>query len=444
MTEALNSVQTATNRQRRIILKYPSSALTAPTSTTGQTTSGPTHTHWWGVAALFMAGLVASMHFAKLAPIMSDVAQALGLSLVQSAWAVSSLGVVGVVFAIAAGAIIAAWGLRRSLLAALFGGALLAALVAVVPQAGVFLSLRVLEGFSHLVIVVAAPALMARQATERDRPLAMALWGCFFGLGFAITSALAPPVVAAWGWRGLLSGHALLMALVGVLVWHALRAQPDAATHQRPTRPNWRSLGYSHIHTYRSGTPLLLALCFCAYAALFLAMLTFLGRFWVEALGASSAHASQFMALLALVTLAFTLLAGWLVRWGMQLRSGLVSAFVLVGLSTLGLWVAQPGLLASQVLAVALMAGFGLIPGFVFANIPRVAPTPERATLAYGAIAQFGNVGTFSGTPLVAWSYEHMGWSGAAAYVCAVAVVGVVLALVLHARLKASMDASRY
>jgi predicted MFS family arabinose efflux permease len=381
-----------------------------------------------------MAGLVAAMHFAKLAPIMDAVAQDLGLNLVQSAWAVSSLGLVGVLFAIAAGAVIAALGLRRSLLAALGGGALLAALVAVVPQAGLFLSLRVLEGFSHLVIVVAAPALMARQATEHDRPLAMALWGCFFGLGFAITSALAPPVLSVWGWRGLLWGHALLMALVGALVWHALRAQADGATS---AWPSLRHVLQSHIDTYRSGAPLLLALCFCAYAALFLAMLTFLGRFWVQVLGASSAWAGQFMALLALVTLAFTLLAGWLVRWGVALRSGLVCAFALVGLCTLGLLVAQPGQAPSQALAVLIMAGFGLIPGFVFANIPRVAPNAERAALAYGAIAQFGNVGTFSGTPLFAWGYEHMGWGGGALYVCWVAAAGVLLALVLHARLRA-------
>jgi predicted MFS family arabinose efflux permease len=381
---------------------------------------------------LFMAGLVASMHFAKLAPIMDAVAQALGLSLVQSAWAVSSLGVVGVLFAIAVGAVIAVLGLRRSLLTALFGGALLAALVAVVPQAALFLSLRVLEGFSHLVIVVAAPALMARQANAHDRPLAMALWGCFFGFGFAITSAVAPPVVAVWGWRGVLGGHAMLMALVGALVWHALRAQPDG---QRSAWPTLGHLLQSHINTYRSGAPLLLALCFGAYGALFLAMLTFLGRFWTQVLGYSSAQAGQFNALLALVTLAFTMLGGYLVRWGVALRTGLVAAFVLVGLCTLGLLVAKPGPLLSNALALLMMAGFGLIPGFVFANVARVAPTPERAALAYGAIAQFGNVGTFSGTPLFAWAYEQASWLGGAAYVCAVAFAGVLLAMLLHARL---------
>ncbi len=392
-----------------------------------------------------MAGIVASMHFAKAAPIMDAVGHDLGLGLLQSAWAVSVLGLVGVVFAIAAGAVVAAIGLQRGLAIGLFGGALLAGLVSLAPHGALFLVGRFFEGFSHLLIVICAPALMAAQANARDRPLAMALWGCFFGVGFAITSAVAPHVLPLLGWRGFLAAHAALMLLVGVLVWQALRAQEPGThtstnTRARSTNNPWPTLRQvlaTHGAVYTSGAPLLLALCFCAYAALFLAVLTFLGRYLPQVHGFSSAASGQWVALLSIVTLGFTLLAGVLVRAGVRLRTGLGAAFAGIGVAALLVFGMQLATAPTLALLVLMMAGFGLVPGFVFANVPRVAPAPERAALAYGAIAQFGNVGTFAGTPAFASAYTVAGWRGGAAYVCVVAVLGLLLTLALHRQLGA-------
>jgi predicted MFS family arabinose efflux permease len=383
-------------------------------------------TDWFAVLVLFGAGLVASMHFAKLAPVMDAVRADLALSLPIGGFAVSVVGVVGILFAIAAGALAGSIGLARSLSAALFGGAVVALAGAAAPEMTSFLLSRVAEGFSHLMIVVAAPALMSAHAAPRDRPMVLSLWGCFFGLGYAITSAAAPAIVAAGGWRALLAAHAVALAAVGILVAVALRR--SGHRDQRGPAPRAARLVEAHARLFRSGAPLRLALAFGSYTLLFLAILTFLPRFLRETFGWSEAAAGSYMALASLGSLVFTLLAGYLSRLGVTLFAGMAGAFALVAATSALIFLASPPAIVAALAGLAMMAGFGALPGFVFANVPRIAPDTGSATLAYGAIALFGNVGTFSGTPLFAIAYEALGWPGGAAFVCLVAAAGISLA----------------
>ena len=391
-------------------------------------------TDWFTVFALFIAGLAAAMQFAKLSPVMGAVANEFSLGLVTAGLTVSMIGIVGVIFAISAGALVAAIGLKRGLLIGLFGGAVIAAAGSFAPDGNAFLVSRFLEGFSHLLIVVCAPALMSAHASERDQPMVLALWGCFFGVGFAITSAMAPGIVGAAGWRALMQSHAALLGCTGVLAAVALARSGHQDT--RKALPNFAGLINTHVAVYRSGAPLLLALCFCAYACLFLAVLTFLGQFLMDAQQWSLARTGNFLAGASFVTLVFTLFAGWLVRRGVTAFAGLTAAFVTIACSALGVFALQLNGAWLVACMVSLMAGFGLIPGFIFANVPTVAPTPARAALAYGAIAQFGNVGSFAGTPVFAAAYQGMGWPGGAVFVVSAAVVGLGLALLLRSSLK--------
>ena len=388
-------------------------------------------TNWFAILALFAAGIVAAMHFAKVSPVMDALGQDLQLSLVASGFAVSLLGIVGVGFAITIGTIVNAVGLQRGLLWALFGGALIAALGSFAPNGPLFLLSRFAEGFSHLLIVVCAPALMAAHASASDRPLALALWGCFFGLGFAITSAAAPFIVPAVGWRGLLLVHAAALLLIGAIVQMALQ---NVGYHENPSHfPSLKTIANAHVAVFRSGAPVLLALTFCAYTILFLATLTFLKSFLMTRLAFSEAEAGSTLSLMALVSLAFTLSSGFLVRAGLRLFHGLAVSFAGLGLAAFGLFILQPGTIASLLLLIVMMACFGLLPGLVFSNVPAVAPTPQRATLTFGAIALFGNVGTFLGTPLFAAAFDWAGWSGGAAFIITMAFAGVALAALLQA-----------
>ena len=107
---------------------------------------------------------------------------------------VSLVGFVGILFGVAAGLLVARIRYRRALSAALWMGAAVSAVQALLPALPWMLAVRVLEGVSHLAIVVAAPTLIAQLCAPKDRGLALTLWGTFFGVAFAIL---------AWGGRPL-------------------------------------------------------------------------------------------------------------------------------------------------------------------------------------------------------------------------------------------------
>jgi predicted MFS family arabinose efflux permease len=406
-----------------------------PCKTVTPTTENREKTDWLAIAVLFLAGLAAAMHFAKVAPIMGQVGSDLGLTLVAAGFAVSLLGIVGVVFATAMGALVAAIGLGRGILIALFGGALVAAAGSIAPNSSFFLASRFLEGFSHLLIVVCAPALMAMHAAPRDRPVVLSLWGCFFGVGFAATSAAAPLIVTWGGWRGLMQTHALLLVLIGLTLRWALKRSGHADA--RGPRPTFADLIAAHADVYRSGPPLLLALTFCCYTVLFLAALTFLGRYLTDVLGWTAAAAGSGMAVASLISMVFTLLAGFLIRFGLPVFLGFAGAFLSLAVSAAILFTFSPVESVAVFLILVMMAAFGLLPGFTFASVPAIAPTPALAALTYGAIAQFGNVGTFVGTPIFAALYGRMGWTGGALFCFTVCLAGIACAALLRTAMKA-------
>lgn len=396
-------------------------------------------TDWFAVAVLFFGGLVSAMQFAKVSPVMGDIAAEFGFGPVAAGFAVSILGLVGLTFAISAGALVSAAGLKRGLIGALFSGALLAALGALAPSGPLFLAARLGEGFSHLVIVVCSPALMALHARSADRPVVLSIWGCFFGVGFGITSSAAPFIVGAGGWRALLMTHAALMALAAMLAIVALRRSGHADT-RAPLR-GFSTFIAAHRDVYTSGAPILLAITFCAYTIQFLAVLTFLVPYLTGLRGWSEADAGGFIGAVTTVNLAATLAAGLLVRWGVTPRAGLAFSFGLAVLAALVLFIVQPGDAAAVACIIALMAAYGLMPGFVFAHVPHVAPTMALAALTYGAIAQFGNLGTFAGTPLFAMLHAGFGWMGGFSFVAATCAAGLISTLLLTRALPAGARA---
>ena len=83
----------------------------------------------------------------------------------------------------------------------------------------------------------------------------------------------------------------MVLALIGLALRMALKRSGHA--DERRPRPTLASLISAHGDVYRSGPPLLLALTFCCYTVLFLAALTFLGRYLTDALGWSAAAAAS-------------------------------------------------------------------------------------------------------------------------------------------------------
>ncbi|HRK42865.1 MAG TPA: MFS transporter, partial [Gemmobacter sp.] len=227
----------------------------------------------WLVLALWGAGLGAAAQFGKISIIFDQagaiypLAGPLALGLF-----VSIVGFPGLIFGTTAGLMVRGLGWRRVLVAALSLGAGLSAVQALFPPMPVMLALRVLEGFSHLAVVVAAPVLIAQVAPVARQGLAMTLWSTFFAVTYTALALLAPPLVGMAGPGALLLAHAGWMAGFALILARLL--PPDAPA--RLPRLSLPALARDHGAIYASPRIAAPAMGFVCYTITYVALLTLL------------------------------------------------------------------------------------------------------------------------------------------------------------------------
>lgn len=333
-------------------------------------------TPWVLIGALYLTGLIAAGQFAKVS--LTLVPLALAYPAAPVAFAVSGVAVMGILFGVYAGGITAAIGPRRAILIALAISALAGAAQAVLPSFPLLMALRVVEGAGHLVLVVAIPTLMAALAAPRDRAAVMGLWATFFGVGFA----LAALVVGGQAAGAVYAVHAALAAGLGVVLWRLL---PRGVVAERRPLPRLAD----HVAIYTTPRLFAPALGHGIYAFLFLALVTYLP----DALGAP-----WLAAVLPVAGIVGSLATGALARWvapGTLVTAGFVAMTVVFGAAFV-----LPGLAAP--LSVLGLLVSGVVAGGGFAAVPWLNAADGDRALANGALAQLGNIGTFSGTPVLA------------------------------------------
>jgi len=122
------------------------------------------------ILAIWAAGLGAAAQFGKISVLYDLLAVRYGdHGAVALGLMVSVVGLVGLVFGTTAGILVSRVGPRRAMVAALVMGAVVSLGQAVLPHWPVMMALRVVEGVSHLAIVVVGPTASGKSA------LAMAL-----------------------------------------------------------------------------------------------------------------------------------------------------------------------------------------------------------------------------------------------------------------------------
>ncbi len=364
-------------------------------------------TRWGLIAALWFAGLTAAGQFAKvgvifdlLRPVWPEAGVALGL-------VVSVVGFVGILFGTTAGILVARAGPRRMILAALAAGVVLSLIESLMPPLPVMIGLRVLEGISHLAIVVAAPVLIAVSARPEHQAAAMTLWSTFFGLAFALTAFLGRPLVVAQGPQVLFIGHAGLMALACLILWGLIPKEPPA----RPGDIARAGLLEAHRRIYASARIAAPALGFVFYTLMFVAFLTLLPDLiapeWRYLTATVMPLASIAASLLIGVPLTRAKGAVATVQIGLVAAAVALASFVLTG---------GGGVLA-LVAVMAISAALGLVQGGSFAAISELNQDGAARAEAAGAIAQLGNLGTTLGTPILLrmtdlWGLPALMWFG--------------------------------
>jgi MFS family permease len=376
------------------------------------------------VIALFLSGLGAAAQFGKMSVLYDRLAQDYaGQGAVALGLVVSVVGLVGLVFGTTAGLLVARMGPRRSILWAMLGGAAISAAQSLLPPFPVLLALRVAEGVSHLAIVVVGPTVIASVASGPRQGLAMALWSSFFGLTYALLALAGPPLMGWGGPQALLLAHAGWMVACAAAL--ALLLPPDPPS---PAVAGAPGLLAEHVQIYASPRIAAPALGFVFYTALFVALLTLLPLRFADPLRATVAAAMPLVSILASMTLGVWALRHWAADRLVQ------TGYAVTALCAIGFWagLGQPGAMAAA--AMGLAVGAGLVQGASFAAIPALNPDPADRARAAGALAQMGNLGTVTGTPVLAAMGAAMGPAAIPAFVLPLSVAGLLVVGWLRAR----------
>ncbi|OIQ29518.1 MAG: hypothetical protein BM562_11255 [Alphaproteobacteria bacterium MedPE-SWcel] len=357
--------------------------------------------NWGMVLLIWAAGLGAAAQYGKISVVfdrLPELYPGVGASI---GWAVSLVGVLGIVFGVVAGLFVSAFGYRRTLVCCLWLGAAMSALQVLHLPFGLFLLTRVIEGISHLGVVVAGPTLMALLATGAARGVALTIWSTFFGVSFAILSWVGLPLVASQGVLALFAAHGAVMALLAVILQVALR---DLPVPGRTAYPRLGDLPALHLTIYRSPFKIAPGAGWLFYTCCFVSVLTVLPPFIPAEVRTLVMGAMPLVSIAVSMTLGVTML-----RFMPAIRLIQIGFLLCTG-AMVWLWIA-PG---DGVACLALAGAFGLVQGASFAAVPQLNHTSAAQSEANGVMSQAGNLGNAIGTPLMVAMISLGGYSGLA------------------------------
>ena len=387
-----------------------------------------TITRWPLVVAVWAAGLGVAAQYGKISVIFDRMAELYPDVGAGISFSVSFVGIVGIILGLVAGLFVSSIGYRRSLVWALWLGAAMSALQALHLPYGLFLFSRLIEGLSHLGVVVAGPTLMAAISTPHHRGFVMSLWSTFFSVSFSLLIWFGLPLVARFGLVSLFVAHALVMA--GLALWLS-RAMRDVPVPPRQPFPALMALPRLHLPVYRSAWQVAPAAGWLFYTCCFVAILTVIPPYIPP-----EQRAAVLMAMpLASIATSMTL-GGYLMRLMTAVKVAQVGfRRAAGGVIWLG---SAPG---DPLACLALSAALGLVQGGSFAAVPQLNESDEDRAQSNGAMAQAGNLGNSIGTPLMVLALSLAGVPGLIAVLLVLLLGGFLVHQILAWRRSAAVGA---
>ncbi|MEO1238110.1 MAG: MFS transporter [Pseudomonadota bacterium] len=361
------------------------------------------------VLLIWGAGLGAAAQYGKVSVIFEDMATLYPDAGPSLGFTVSLVGFVGILLGVTAGVLVGRVGFRPALIGGLIAGGLVSFYQAALPALPLFLVSRVLEGMSHLAIVVAAPTLISLVSSDRSRGFTLTLWGSFFGVAYTILVLAGLPLVAGFGVPALFVAHGVYMLAFAAFLAVRLKADAPAANE----RLSLRAVLARHNTIYRSPFIAAPGIGWLFYTLTFVSTLTLIPPFIDPAARVFVVGA------MPLVSIAASLIIGVrLLTWFSPVA---VMQIGFVGAAVTGIMLAvvpgHPGL------CILLAGCFGLVQGAGFAAVPYLNTGAADRAQANGALAQTGNMGNTLGTPLL------LGAIGVAGHTGFMAALAVILSL---------------
>ncbi|MEE8516986.1 MAG: MFS transporter [Alphaproteobacteria bacterium] len=373
---------------------------------------------------------MAAAHVGKVPAALPLIRAELGLDLVTAGWVVSIFNAIGVAVGMAVGVFADRFGRRRVAIGGLAALVLGSAAGAMAEVGWVLLLTRFFEGLGFVIIAITAAAILAKASQDRDRRFVLGAWGAYYPTGMAAMMLLSPPLLGAYGWRGLWLAVALATAGWLVVMWVATRDANDLEADSEGALPS--SFDDIRVTVARPG-PWLLAFCFGLYTLQWLALMAWMPTFLVESRGATLGMAATLTVIAVAVNIPGNLMGGYLLHRGVArwlLLAGAAALSVVLGI---GIFLDVLGDPARYGLCLAYSFFVGVIPAAVLSGAPVFTPTANQLATTNGLLVHGANLGQVAGPPVVAAVVAATGsWDAGAWVFAAAGIIGTVLAFLVR------------
>ncbi len=379
---------------------------------------------WLRIWVVFLTGVAAAFLVGKAPAALPVLREELGLTLFQAGLVVSMFSLVAAATGLMFGALSDRFGQLRLAVAGLAVAAVAGMAGAQVHSAEWLIASRVAEGVGFFMMSVSLPGLIIRLADDRTRQTAMGLWGAYLPLGAGLVLLAGGVIITALGWRGLwLAISASYVVFLAALVW----AAPKQATPPAPA-------GAGRIATVlKTPGAVMLAVVFGCYSGQYMAVTSFVPLILVERAGWQLAPAAAAGALVMVANTTGNVASGYLLDRGLQRRTLiLLAAAMMAAGAVLVMSEALP--VAARIAGAVLFSSFGgMIPGSLFAGVPRHAPGPAHVSTVNGLMLQGVAIGQLIGPAATTWLVGLGGgaWGWSLAYLLPMAALTALAGIVL-------------
>jgi MFS family permease len=184
---------------------------------------------WLVLWATLLVSVAAVMPQFAAPPLMPVLMANLGIDIGRAGSLMSVFSVAGLLLALPAGLLLARFGPRRTVSAAIVSAAAGCLLAATTSDFAVLLISRVVQGVGVGLVGVAAPTVVASAFTADRRGTPMGVWATWVPLGAIAMYVAAPPVAEAAGWQAVFAACALASVLA-LVVFLAATVQAAGVT----------------------------------------------------------------------------------------------------------------------------------------------------------------------------------------------------------------------
>ncbi len=396
--------------------------------------NGPDRTAWTTVLLAIAAGILRAAQLGKVHIGLPSIRGSFALGLVSASWILSALNVVGLFTATPAGTLCARIGNRRAVILGLVIAAAASAAGGFSPSLGWLLFTRFLEGVGFVMIVVAAPSLIAEVTTGKHMRIVLGGWSAFMPAGIALATALAPLVLVHRTWRAVweIDAVALLSLAALFALARAAKDEPRGARAQA-------AIGTEFGAVLTARGPLLLALIFGLFTLQYLSIMGFLPTLLIERFHLSDEATGLLVSIATASNILGNLAAGVLLQRGFSRVRIIAATAIFMAVMAVGMFSLHLPLTGFYLCALAFSCIGGLIPSSVMGAVPYYAPAPSLLGATNGLLVQGSNLGIVFGPPVISLVATSYGWNWVPVIVGLSSLLATILAFNLNGSPRANV-----